>query len=196
MTYPPQQPSGWSDPSWQSPQSGTPYDPNAQPVSGGQPVSGHPVSGEQPAPYGADVTAPYSQPGAPYGQPGAPYGDQSGAYGGQAGAPYGGYGYPGYGMPVAVARPNNGMAIASLVVSIVGVLGLCGYGLGGWIGLIGAILGHVARRQIRERGENGDGMALAGIIVGWIATAIALIATVIIVAGIAWIANQDPSTFN
>lgn len=215
MTYPPQQPSGWSDPSWQAPQSGNPYDPSAQPVSGGQPVSGQPVSGQpgegQPStPYGTDVTAPYGQPATPYGQPSTPYGqpaapygqqgqygDQTAAqYGGQPGAPYGGYGYPGYSAPVSAAQSNNGMAIASMVVSIVGVLGLCGYGLGGWIGLIGAILGHVARRQIRERGESGDGMALAGIIIGWIATAIALIATVIIVGGIVWIANQDPSTFN
>jgi hypothetical protein len=32
----------------------------------------------------------------------------------------------------------------------------------------------VARRQIRESGEQGDGMALAGIIVGWITTGIAV----------------------
>jgi hypothetical protein len=32
------------------------------------------------------------------------------------------------------------------------------------------VLGHVARKQIRERGQQGDGMALAGIIVGWILT--------------------------
>jgi hypothetical protein len=37
---------------------------------------------------------------------------------------------------------------------------------------VGAILGHIARKQIRERGEQGDGMALAGIIVGWILTGI------------------------
>jgi hypothetical protein len=72
------------------------------------------------------------------------------------------------------------LAIAALVVSCVGVLGLCPYGLGGWIGAIGAILGHVARRQIRERGDAGAGMALAGIIVGWIATGL------FVLAGIGW----------
>jgi hypothetical protein len=80
------------------------------------------------------------------------------------------------------------MAIAAMVVSLVGVLGLCGYGLGGYIGIVGAILGHVSRRQIRDRGENGDGMALAGIIVGWIAAGIAVLATaaiiVIIILGV------------
>jgi hypothetical protein len=52
------------------------------------------------------------------------------------------------------------MAIAALVCAVIG------------LGPIGAILGHVARKQIRETGEQGDGMALAGIIVGWITTGI------------------------
>lgn len=158
MSYPPQQPGGWQDPSWPSPQSGSPYNPTTQPVSGAQPVSGgQPVSGAQPA------------------------------------APYGGYGYPGYGPPVAAAPANNGMAIASMVVSIVGFLGVCGYGIGGLIGIVGAILGHVARRQIRERGESGDGMALAGIIMGWIATALGLIIIAVIVVAVVWAANNQPT---
>jgi len=59
-----------------------------------------------------------------------------------------------------VAQPTNGLAIASMIVSILG------------FGPIGAIMGHIARRQIRERNEQGDGFALAGIIVGWVTTAI------------------------
>jgi Domain of unknown function (DUF4190) len=86
------------------------------------------------------------------------------------------YGYVG----VPVKPPTNGLAIAALVVSCVGVLGLCAYGLGGWIGAIGAILGHVSRRQIRERGDDGGGMALAGVIVGWVATGL------FVLAGIGW----------
>ena len=34
------------------------------------------------------------------------------------------------------------------------------------------ILGIVARKQIRQTGEDGDGLALAGIVVGGIVTAI------------------------
>jgi Domain of unknown function (DUF4190) len=91
-------------------------------------------------------------------------------------------GYPAYGYPpVPVAPPTNGLAVASMVVSIVGAVGLVCYGLGGYLGVVGAILGHVSRRQIRERGGNGDGMALAGIITGWIAAGLAVIATVIII---------------
>ncbi len=36
----------------------------------------------------------------------------------------------------------------------------------------GLVLGIVARKQIRQTGEEGDGLALAGIIVGGIATAL------------------------
>jgi hypothetical protein len=67
------------------------------------------------------------------------------------------------------------MAIAALIVSCMSVLTLCGYGVGGLVGAVGAILGHVARRRIRQSGAQGDGMALAGIIVGWITTVIGLL---------------------
>lgn len=139
-------------------------------------------------PSGPPAGAPYD----PSAYPGAQSQPPAGAY--QAPAGYGtGYGYPGYGYPVMVAKPTNGMAIASMVVSIFGAVGLCGYGIGGYIGIVGAILGHVARRQIRERDESGDGMALAGIITGWIAGGIAVIATAIIVVAIVFAVNSPGS---
>lgn len=113
-------------------------------------------------------------PPQPGGQPSPPpgYPDPAQPYQTYPPAPY-----P-YVMPPT--RSTNGLAIAALVVACVGVLGLCAYGLGGWIGTVGAILGHVARRQIAERGQGGDGMALAGVIVGWIATGL------FVLAGIGW----------
>ena len=111
----------------------------------------------------------YGQPAAqPYGQPG--YGQQQGygqaAYGQPAYGqpPYGQppYGQPGYGPPPGYlppyARPTNTMAILALVMAFV-------------FAPVGLILGFVARRQIRETGEQGDGLALAGIIVGGLFTA-------------------------
>jgi hypothetical protein len=62
-----------------------------------------------------------------------------------------------------VAKPTNGLAIAAMICSLAGFV----------VGIsfpIGAILGHVARKQIRETGEQGEGFALAGIIIGWIGT--------------------------
>jgi hypothetical protein len=105
-------------------------------------------------------------------------------------------GYPAYTYPVVAGPTNNGMAVASMVISIVAAAGLACYGLGGYLGIVGAILGHVSRRQIRERGEAGAGMALAGIIVGWIATALAVLATIAWVVFLVWLAKQDPSTLN
>ena len=109
-----------------------------------------------PAPYASN---PYEQ--YPQGQPAAyPQADPQGypdAYG-QAGyaQPYGAYGY-------APARPNNSLALVSL---------LCG--IGGWTilpfiaSIVAVVTGHMARRQIRETGEGGDGMAVAGLILGYI----------------------------
>jgi hypothetical protein len=80
-------------------------------------------------------------------------------------SPYSGAPQYGYGVPMA--PPTNGLAVAAMIVSIVSLV-VCG----GLTGPVGAIMGHVARRQVRDRGEQGDGFALAGIIIGWIATAI------------------------
>ena len=162
----PQQPQGSSDPPWQVRPPDQAYQP-ATPDSPYQP--GYP-----------DPTPQYpATSGYPAGTPGD----------GTAAPPPG---YPPAGYPMVVAAPpTNGMAIAALVVSIVGVFGLTCYGLGGYLGIVGAILGHISRKQVRERGENGDGMALAGIIVGWIAGAIAIIATLAIVGFIIWAVNQD-----
>lgn len=111
-------------------------------------------------------------------------------------------GYPGT-QPMAVAYPvvvapttsTNGLAIASLVMSIMGVSGICFYGLGGYLGLIGAILGHAGRRQIRERErqgqlESGSGMALAGIIMGWITGSIAILSTALFTIAIIFAVTQ------
>jgi hypothetical protein len=131
------------------------------------PSYGAPAPGSQP--YGAPAygTPPYGTPGygTPPGQPG--YGTP----------PYGTPGYgtppgqPGYGYPYAAPK-TNGLAIAALVVSLVSLVS-CPL-----IGLAGAIMGHIARRQVAERRDEGAGMALAGIIVGWIGLAIGILIVV------------------
>jgi hypothetical protein len=120
----------------------------------------------------------------------APPSPQYGGYGG-----YGGYGVqPAFGHPGFAPQPKtNGLAIAAMVTSIVGAAFLACYGFGGILGVAGAILGHVARKQIRERQESGGGMALAGVIIGWIATGLGLLFVAALVIFIAWAANQ-PTT--
>jgi hypothetical protein len=84
--------------------------------------------------------------------------------------------YPPY-APYPAAPPTNGLAIAALVCGVGGfVIGLS---------FIPAIVcGHLARRQIRQTGEQGGGLALAGLILGYVGTAlfIAVIAVFIVIA--------------
>jgi hypothetical protein len=72
-------------------------------------------------------------------------------------------GGPAYGGYVASSR-TNGLAIASLVCSLVGFVA-CGVPA-----ILGVVFGHVARGQIQRSGgrEDGEGMALAGLIVGYV----------------------------
>jgi hypothetical protein len=75
-------------------------------------------------------------------------------------------------IPRAGPAPTNSMAIASLV---------CGIGqvaLGPLPTIPAIVLGHMARRQIRQTGENGDGMALGGLILGWCGVAFLVLALV------------------
>jgi Domain of unknown function (DUF1707)/Domain of unknown function (DUF4190) len=71
--------------------------------------------------------------------------------------------------PMATPVPKtNGFAIASLA---------CGIGqfMFGPLATIPAIVfGHMARSQIRRTGEQGAGMALAGLILGWAAVILAV----------------------
>jgi hypothetical protein len=122
------------------------------------------MSNPQPSDW-SDPTQPASPvPPSAFGHPSEPTTAPAHPYTGTyptSGYGYGyGYGQPVYVQPVIVTAPTNGMAIAALVCAVLG------------LGPVAAILGHVARKQIRETGEQGDGMALAGVIVGWITTGI------------------------
>jgi hypothetical protein len=47
--------------------------------------------------------------------------------------------------------------------------------------IIAIVCGHIARSQIRKTGEQGDGMALAGLVLGYIGLVIPILATALIV---------------
>jgi uncharacterized protein DUF4190 len=158
----------------------------SQPSSGGAP---DPFQPQQPYGQGPDPTTPYGQdpyagpaggqpggypPPRPYptsGQPGGyaapppyPTSGQPGEYpppysaGGQQ-AYYGQPAYPGYGPQTR----TNALAIASLACSLGGLLTCIS-------APVGIVLGHIAKRQIRQTGEQGEGMATAGLWVGYIVT--------------------------
>jgi len=70
---------------------------------------------------------------------------------------------------------TNGLAIASMVLGIVWVW---------WIGsILALVFGFVARKQIRERGQRGDGMAIAGIVLGCVGAATLLLFIILFAAG-------------
>ncbi|MDX3664403.1 DUF4190 domain-containing protein [Streptomyces sp. ID05-26A] len=91
------------------------------------------------------------QPGDPYGQQ-PPYG-QPGPYGQQ---PMYGYGYP---PPPPKSQTN---AILALVLSIVGPA-TCGL-----TAIVGVVFGHIALGKIKRGEEDGHGLALAGLIIGYL----------------------------
>jgi hypothetical protein len=71
---------------------------------------------------------------------------------------------------------TNGLAVASLVC------GLAQFAFGPLATIPAIVLGYVARSQIKRTGEQGAGLALAGLILGWAAV---ILGIVIIVAGLA-----------
>ena len=68
--------------------------------------------------------------------------------------------------PAAGTRTNT-LAIVSLVTAIGSFFGHIVPGLGGFtVALIAVITGYLARKQIKESGEKGMGIATAGMIIG------------------------------
>jgi uncharacterized protein DUF1707/uncharacterized protein DUF4190 len=72
-----------------------------------------------------------------------------------------------------VAR-TNGLAIASLAC------GLAQFVFGPLATIPAIVFGHMARHQIKRTGEQGAGLALAGLILGWATVILAILLLVII----------------
>jgi len=75
---------------------------------------------------------------------------------------------PAYGAaPAYAAYPQgpktNTLAIVSLVSSLVGVFVIPIIGQ-----IVGIITGHMSLSQIKQTGEGGRGLGLAGVIIGWV----------------------------
>lgn len=134
--------------------------------------------------YGSPEAGGYSGAPTPYSSPAAgdPYAHQpAGAgYGSDtyAGTGYGsdsyastGYGTPqSYGQPGYVQTPpQNTLALLSLIMSLVGLA------TSGLTAIVGIILGHIAKSQIKRTGETGDNLATWGLIVGYVIVGLAVL---------------------
>ena len=74
-------------------------------------------------------------------------------------------------------KQTNNLAIVSLVS------GILGWTLLPWIGsLVAIVTGHMARAEIRRNAETqeGDGLAIAGLIMGWGMVALSVLTIVVI----------------
>ena len=126
-----------------------------------------------PAPgYGATPPPPA------YGQPAPGYGETAPAYGQPA---------PAYGQPPAAK--TNTLAIVSLIASIAGIVILWGIG-----SIAGVICGHISLSQIKKTGEQGRGMAIAGLIVGYAGIVLAIIGVIVAIALSAWLVSYYGTT--
>jgi Domain of unknown function (DUF4190) len=130
------------------------------------------------------ATEPVSQPSYPEsGVPGYPGTTSPPPGPGQAPSygppPVGGYAYPAAGTSYGYTGvpKNNGLAIAAMVCSFFFWI----YGLGA---ILGIVFGFIARSQIRKSNgtQRGEGMALAGIIIGFAGIAIGIILVIVVVA--------------
>ncbi|MFD7846162.1 DUF4190 domain-containing protein [Nocardia sp. NPDC059764] len=85
-------------------------------------------------------------------------------------------GYPGY-QPYGYAAPTqqtSSLAIASLVVSIIGIPAMFFCAFLPVISIVGLVLGIVAFNQLKTNGQQGRGLALGGIWVGAVGTVLGL----------------------
>lgn len=73
-------------------------------------------------------------------------------------------GYQPYGAGGPAPTTNSGMAIASMVLSLVGIIP-CFWGLQ-IPGLLGTIFGFIGMGQTKDGSRKGRGMAIAGLVIG------------------------------
>lgn len=126
------------------------------------------MAGMDPPPSQPPLGQPYPYPGAtppppnPYSPPSYPYGAP----------PY----------PYVQAPPTNGLAISSLVIGIVAIV-FC------WVPIFDVvlsvpafILGILGVSKANQTGGSGKGLAISGIVLGAIATAVTLLVIVLYLA--------------
>jgi hypothetical protein len=135
------------------------------------------------APPGYDAPSAYPAPAQPpaYGAAPPAYGEAPPAYGSAPayGAPAAYGTAPAYGAPYGGYAPakTNTLAIVSLISSLVGlfIIPLLG-------SITAVITGHMSLGQIKQTGEQGRGLALAGLIIGYVGLGFMLLGIILLFA--------------
>lgn len=165
------------------------------PVSPAQSYPGFPPQQAQPAPTlpgpvpaqpGSQLQHASLQPAHPTHQAQPPRGPYGYAPGHVAQSPYAPLGQPYPSPPYAVpARPTNGVAVAAMICGIVGLLfspAIIAFLVPIIIPIAAVVLGHIAISQLkRTPGTGGKGMALTGLILGYIPLAFSLLGLIVII---------------
>jgi peptidyl-prolyl cis-trans isomerase B (cyclophilin B) len=76
-----------------------------------------------------------------------------------------------------VPRQTNAMAIAALVSAFV-------------VAPLGIVFGHIALSQLKRNDEDGRGLAIAGLVIGYVFTGMFVVLFVIWIAMMAWVVNE------
>jgi len=80
-----------------------------------------------------------------------------------------------------IAPKTNGLAVASMVLGILWIF---------WLGsILAVVFGHISIRQIRRRHQPGRGIAIAGLVLGWLE--VAGLVAVVVVALVVAVNNED-----
>jgi hypothetical protein len=181
------QPDGWQ----------SPYDPPQQndtgAVPGQTPTSGRaepPGPAQQPYQQPPEQTYQYQPPYPAYQHPEQGPGQQPGAYQpGQQPGPYqsGPYQFgpyqpqpAPYGAPYGYSAPGekNALGVWSLVLGIVSIFLLMSCGIGFLAAIPAIITGHLGRKAQKEGLADNGGLALGGIITGWVTIGLTILAII------------------
>lgn len=93
------------------------------------------------------------------------------------------YPQPYYPQPAPLVRPTSGLATASMVLGILGLLlSWCTLGVPS---IAAVVLGHMSRKQTRTGERAGHGQGTAGLILGYIVFIPGLVVTIMVVIGAA-----------
>jgi peptidyl-prolyl cis-trans isomerase B (cyclophilin B) len=86
----------------------------------------------------------------------------------------------GYGPPQHQPRPTNGMAIATMIFAFL-------------FAPLGILFGHISLSQIKRSGEEGHGLAVAGLVISYLLTAFVAMAmaAVVVIAALAVSLTDD-----
>ena len=94
-------------------------------------------------------------------------------------------------LPMGGSPASNSMALTSMILGILGIFVAFIF-----TAVPAIICGHIARKQIRESGgaQSGDGMALTGLITGYLVTLLTLLFIVGVIIFFFYVSNETSSS--